>query len=97
MVMFLEDPVTGDVPHRGLVEEEDEQRATEIAPQYTAAPEVQAREGRCVGLWPTRTCWQPWLWCGACWEDGKMERQRARSLLARAFTEPLAYDGLCIP
>ncbi|KAL4448367.1 hypothetical protein ABPG75_005586 [Micractinium tetrahymenae] len=43
MVMFLEDPVTGDVPHRGLVEEEDEQRAAEVAPQYGAAPEVQWR------------------------------------------------------
>lgn len=41
MVFFLEDPLTGDVPHRGLVEEEDEQRAAEVAPQYSAAPEVQ--------------------------------------------------------
>lgn len=45
MVFFLEDPLTGDVPHRGLVEEEDEQQATEVAPQYDAAPEVQWSEG----------------------------------------------------
>lgn len=38
-----DDPLTGDMPHRGIVEEEDEQQAQELAPQYTAAPAVQAR------------------------------------------------------
>ena len=35
-----EDPLTGDMPHRGIVEEEDEQRAMELAPQYAAPPAV---------------------------------------------------------
>lgn len=62
MVMFLEDPVTGDVPHRGLVEEEDEQRAAEVAPQYTASPEVQV-SGAHVHIKPG---WQRSLRSGAC-------------------------------
>lgn len=45
MVFFLEDLLTGDTAHRGVVEEEDEARATEIAPQYDAAPEVHWAEG----------------------------------------------------
>lgn len=40
-MVWLEDPLTGDVPHRGVVEEEDEAQAAELAPQYAAAPAVQ--------------------------------------------------------
>jgi hypothetical protein len=37
-MVWLEDPLTGDMPHRGVIEEEDELLAQELAPQYGAKP-----------------------------------------------------------
>lgn len=58
--MWLEDPLTGDTTHRIVVEEEDEQQAQELAPQYDAQPEVQVGahhpdhgQAKCAMLLPT--------------------------------------------
>ena len=40
-MVWLQDPLTGADPQRTLIEEEDEQQAQEVAPQYSAVPEVQ--------------------------------------------------------
>ena len=40
-MVWLEDPLCGDVAHRGVLEEEDEQAAQELATQYTVEPDVQ--------------------------------------------------------
>lgn len=48
-MVWLEDPLTGDMPHRGIVEEEDEEQAQELAPQYTAVPAVQVGRGWVAG------------------------------------------------
>lgn len=45
-MVWLEDPLTGDMPHRGIVEEEDEEQAVELAPQYAVAPAVQWAPGQ---------------------------------------------------
>lgn len=45
-MVWLEDPLTGDVPHRGVVEEEDEAQAQELAPQHAAQPSVQWADGQ---------------------------------------------------
>lgn len=45
-MVWLEDPLTGDMPHRGIVEEEDEKQAAELAPQYAVAPTVQWAPGQ---------------------------------------------------
>ena len=47
-MVWLEDPLCGDGAHRGVLEEEDEQAAQELAAQYTVEPEVQVgvREAR---------------------------------------------------
>ncbi|PRW45200.1 fatty acid desaturase [Chlorella sorokiniana] len=45
-MVWLEDPLTGDVPHRGIVEEEDEEQAAELAPQYAVAPAVEWAPGQ---------------------------------------------------
>ncbi|KAI3426309.1 hypothetical protein D9Q98_008682 [Chlorella vulgaris] len=40
-MVWLEDPLTADAPHRGIVEEEDEAMARELVPQYAITPQVQ--------------------------------------------------------
>ena len=47
-MVWLEDPLTGDVPHRGVIEEEDEQLAQELAPQYSAQPDLHVSTKRVV-------------------------------------------------
>jgi len=61
MVFFLEDPLTGDTPHREIIEEEDEQQATELAPQYSAAPTVQVRPPLHVSCSPLSVRSARWL------------------------------------
>ena len=41
IMVWLEDPLCGDGAHRGVLEEEDEQAAQELAEQYTVEPDVQ--------------------------------------------------------
>jgi hypothetical protein len=57
-MVWLEDPLCGDVAHRGVLEEEDEQTAQELAAQYMVEPVVQVG-GKKVLLQPDR----PWPPC----------------------------------
>jgi hypothetical protein len=62
-MVWLEDPLTGDMPHRTGVEEEDEQQAHELVPQYSAQPEVQASWQATLLLQASPfSCTSP-LWC----------------------------------
>lgn len=53
MAWMGDDPLTGDVPHRDLVDEEDEEQAAQLAPQYGVAPQLAWEAGAAAPQAPT--------------------------------------------